>query len=55
MSIDFSLSPEVEAIRVRVRDFITNVVKPEEARIEGHDGGDGVDGRGRLEALIALR
>jgi len=35
MAIDFSLSPELEAIRLRVRTFIDSVVKPGEARI--HD------------------
>ncbi|MFZ4519407.1 MAG: acyl-CoA dehydrogenase family protein [Microthrixaceae bacterium] len=35
MSIDFSLSPELEEIRLRVRAFIDDVVKPGEARI--HD------------------
>ena len=31
MAIDFTLSPELEAIRARVRDFIQNVVRPGEA------------------------
>ncbi|MBS1837031.1 MAG: acyl-CoA dehydrogenase family protein [Actinobacteria bacterium] len=35
MSIDFSLPPEIEEIRGRVRAFIDEVVKPTEARI--HD------------------
>ncbi len=30
MSIDFTLAPEHEAIRLRVREFITDVVKPGE-------------------------
>ena len=33
MSIDFSLSPELEAIRERTRDFIETVVKPAESKI----------------------
>ncbi|MEN8723676.1 MAG: acyl-CoA dehydrogenase family protein [Alphaproteobacteria bacterium] len=37
MSIDFSLSPEVEALRGRVRDFIETVVKPAEAEIDEDD------------------
>jgi acyl-CoA dehydrogenase len=37
MSIDFTLSPEVEAIRVRVRAFIENVVKPGELLIGDSD------------------
>ena len=34
MAIDFSLSPELEAIRARTRSFVNEVVKPGEARIE---------------------
>jgi len=37
MAIDFTLKPEHEAIRVRVRDFIENVVKPGEAKIGSLD------------------
>ncbi len=37
MSIDFSLSPEVEALRERVRDFIETIVKPTEAEIDEED------------------
>ena len=37
MAIDFSLSPELEAIRMQVRTFVTDVIKPEEHRIEGKD------------------
>jgi acyl-CoA dehydrogenase len=33
MSIDFTLTPELEALRVRVRDFIETVVKPGEQQI----------------------
>jgi len=33
VSIDFSLSPELEAIRARVRTFISDVVQPGEERI----------------------
>ena len=34
MSIDFTLSPELEELRMRVRDFITTVVAPGEAQIK---------------------
>ena len=34
MSIDFTLSPELEELRMRVRDFITTVVAPAEAQIK---------------------
>jgi acyl-CoA dehydrogenase len=37
MSIDFTLTPELEAIRLRVREFIDDVVKPGEAEIGGLD------------------
>jgi acyl-CoA dehydrogenase len=33
MAIDFTLTPELEDIRVRVRSFVDDVVKPGEARI----------------------
>ena len=33
MAIDFTLAPEHEAIRLRVREFIDDVVKPGEAKI----------------------
>jgi len=34
MAIDFSLSPELEAIRGRVRAFVDDVIKPTEERLE---------------------
>lgn len=37
MAIDFTFSPELEEIRVRVRDFIESTVKPGEARIGNPD------------------
>ena len=33
MAIDFTLTPELEAIRMRIRTFVDEVIKPEEARI----------------------
>ncbi|MEZ7962475.1 MAG: acyl-CoA dehydrogenase family protein [Ilumatobacter sp.] len=60
MAIDFSLSPELEAIRMQVRTFVTDVIKPEEHRIEGKDAeGNKVDeplgGNDRIAALVGLR
>jgi len=55
MAIDFSLTPELEAIRVRIRTFVDDVIKPEEARLEGHDGAEPVVGKERNEILIGLR
>ena len=37
MAIDFTLSPELEDLRLRVRDFIQTVVKPGEAKIGDRD------------------
>ena len=37
MAIDFTLTPELEDIRVRVRSFVDDVVKPGEARIGSRD------------------
>jgi acyl-CoA dehydrogenase len=37
MAIDFTLTPELEDIRVRVRSFVDDVVKPGEARIGDRD------------------
>jgi acyl-CoA dehydrogenase len=55
MAIDFTLSPEHEAIRDRVRTFIHEVVKPGEEAIEGKDGGEALGGKERLEMLIGMR
>ncbi|WP_102144949.1 acyl-CoA dehydrogenase family protein [Mycobacterium hubeiense] len=37
MAIDFTLTPELEAIRTKVRDFVESVVKPGEAKIGDPD------------------
>ena len=37
MAIDFTLSPELEQLRLRVRDFIQRVVRPGEAKIGNPD------------------
>jgi acyl-CoA dehydrogenase len=47
--IDFSLSPELEEIRARTRDFIENVVKPIEARIDAHDR------KSLISAIVEMR
>ncbi|NLV55728.1 MAG: acyl-CoA dehydrogenase [Acidimicrobiales bacterium] len=39
MAIDFTLDPEIEELRLRVRSFIDEVVKPGEAQIGGLDTG----------------
>ena len=55
MAIDFALSPEVEALRGRVRSFVEEVIAPVEDRIEGNDGGEGLTGSERVSALLGLR
>src|SRR5262249_19561923 len=49
MAIDFSLSPELEAIRDRMRSFIHTVVRPLEAGID-HD-----DRKSLIDAIIQMR
>ena len=55
MSIDFSLSPELEQVRLDVRAFITDQVVPAEARIEGADRAAPMEADERRAALIELR
>ncbi len=55
MAIDFTLSPEHEEIRGRVRGFINEVVKPAAAEIEGHGDAPPLEGKQRVERLISLR
>ena len=54
MAIDFTLTPEVEEIRSRVREFIDDVVKPEEERMEAENLPE-EDRAGYVSGLIALR
>ena len=55
MAIDFTLTPELQDIRARVRAFIDDVVKPAEDRIEGRDSAEPLDGSERRRLLIELR
>ena len=55
MAIDFTLSPELEELRLRIRAFVDDVIKPGEAEINGDDGGDGLQGGDRIRKLIELR
>lgn len=50
MSIDFSLSPELEEIRARVRTFVDDVIKPTEERIRN----DHLEEKDRDEYLTLL-
>jgi acyl-CoA dehydrogenase len=54
MAIDFSFPPEVEEIRVRVRDFIRDVVKPEEDLIQSEQL-ESTDRDAYIHALITMR
>ena len=54
MAIDFSLSPELEEIRSQVRSFISEVVAPEEKRIEAEKLAE-TDRRAYVMALGELR
>ena len=55
MAIDFSLTPELEAIRARVRTFVDDVIRPGGAIIDGEGGAEPLDGTDRLKALIGMR
>jgi acyl-CoA dehydrogenase len=52
MAIDFTLTPELEDIRVRVRSFVDDVVKPGEARIGNRDEIERAD---YIEVLLEMR
>jgi acyl-CoA dehydrogenase len=54
MAIDFSLSPELEEIRQRVRTFVDEVIRPEEERIESEKLAE-TDRKGYIGALLGLR
>ena len=54
MSIDFTLSPELEETRLRIREFITDVVRPEEARLKDENL-ESEDRTAYITALIELR
>ena len=55
MAIDFSLTPELEEIRLRIRTFVDDVIKPAEAKLEGGESGEPLEGKERTEILIQLR
>lgn len=52
MAIDFTLSPEVEQLRLEVRKFIDRVVRPGEAKL-GH--GEDIERSEYLKVLIDMR
>ena len=55
MAIDFSLTPELEAIRARVRTFVNDVIRPGGEIIDGKGDNEALTGEDRLKALIGMR
>ena len=55
MAIDFTLTPELEELRLRIRTFVAHVIKPGEDDIEGHGDAEPLSGRERITKLIELR
>ncbi|MEC9425018.1 MAG: acyl-CoA dehydrogenase family protein [Actinomycetota bacterium] len=55
MAIDFSLTPELEEIRSRVRAFIDDVVRPGGAVVDGEGDAEPLDGKARIRALVGMR
>ena len=54
MAIDFSLTPELEAIRAQVRTFVNDVIRPGGEIIDGKGDNEALAGEDRLKALIGL-
>ena len=52
MAIDFTLTPELEDIRLRVRTFVDDVVKPGEAKI---GAAEKMDRKDYLALLVGMR
>lgn len=56
MAIDFTFPPDVETVRLRVRDFVTSVVAPAEADLRAAATGDHrQDRRATIETIVKLR
>ncbi len=55
MAIDFTLSPEHEEIRQRIRTFMDEEVRPVDDLIEGRTGGEPLTGKERIGHLLELR
>jgi acyl-CoA dehydrogenase len=51
MAIDFSFPPEIDALRLKVRDFIAQVVRPKEKEIAEREG----DRRFMIQKIIEMR
>src|SRR5262245_19040058 len=55
MAIDFSFPPEIDALRLKVREFIAEVVRPAEARIAEREGDRGFMIQSIIEMRLAAR
>ncbi len=56
MAIDFSFEPEVEGVRLRVRDLVTSVIAPAEERLRTDRSGDErADRRALIDVIASLR
>ncbi len=55
MAIDFSLTPELEATRARVRTFVNDVIRPGGEIIDGKGDNEALTGKDRFKALIGMR
>jgi acyl-CoA dehydrogenase len=51
MAIDFTFPPEIDALRLKVREFVAREVRPREARIAEHEG----DRRFLVQSIIEMR
>jgi acyl-CoA dehydrogenase len=51
MAIDFTFPPEIDALRLKVRDFVARVVRPAEERIAAREG----DRRFLIQSIIEMR
>jgi acyl-CoA dehydrogenase len=51
MAIDFTFPPEIDALRLKVRDFVATVVRPAEARIKEREN----DRRFLIQSIIEMR
>ena len=51
MAIDFTFPPEIDALRLKVREFVARVVRPAEERIAQHEG----DRRFLVKSIIEMR
>jgi len=56
MAIDFTFAPEIEDVRLRVREFVSTVISPAEADLRANVSGDSrKDRRATIETIVALR